>query len=452
MSINRLLFNNKNLINFLLALFPLSLILGNLAININILLICISGLVFYGFEIFKIEEKKYHYFIYSFFIYLILITLTNNLPNLNITSPIILAEGRHFLYLEHIYKSIFFLRFLLLFLVVNKLLEKNDLNIKFFFLSCAFFGLLVAVDIIIQVTFGRNLIGLPLSKYLSFPRPSSFFGHENVAGGYLQKFSFFFIFYALYHFSKKKKEIEKYFYILILFSFFLVPIILTLNRMPIVIYLVSIFLFLIVERKFKLILISFFLFSSILFLTLKYSPSERINYEFKNFYKSSIQLLTITPKLILQGAKLDEISQDHNISGRGYLLLFNSGIQIWKKNKIFGSGLKSFRLNCSYENGQTCSTHPHNYVLEILIDTGIIGFVLIYSIFIFAVLNFFKFYNQNFSSSIKYIALPFFLIIFFEFFPVRSTGSFFTTGNSVIIFLMLAFLINIFKLNSSNKL
>ena len=97
--------------------------------------------------------------------------------------------------------------------------------------------------------------------------------------------------------------------------------------------------------------------------------------------------------------------------------------------------------------GQTCNTHPHNYILELLVDTGVVGFLLIYFMFIFVTFNFIKFYNYNFNSSIKYIGLPFFLILFFEFFPIRSTGSFFTTSNATIIFMMFAFLINISKLN-----
>ena len=41
------IFTNNNLINVLVALIPLSLILGNLIININIILICTLGLLIY---------------------------------------------------------------------------------------------------------------------------------------------------------------------------------------------------------------------------------------------------------------------------------------------------------------------------------------------------------------------------------------------------------------------
>ena len=47
-----------NVLNYLISLTPLALILGNLAININIILICILGFLSFGKAIFFIEEKN----------------------------------------------------------------------------------------------------------------------------------------------------------------------------------------------------------------------------------------------------------------------------------------------------------------------------------------------------------------------------------------------------------
>ena len=84
MLIKKELFTKYNLINLLIALIPLSLIIGNLATNINIFLICVLGIIVYKFEIFKINTKILQYLIYVFFTYLIVITLYNNLPNLSL--------------------------------------------------------------------------------------------------------------------------------------------------------------------------------------------------------------------------------------------------------------------------------------------------------------------------------------------------------------------------------
>jgi O-antigen ligase len=421
-----------NLINCLIALIPLSLIIGNLATNINITLICLVGLATYKFQTFTISQKKYQLLIYAFFLYLILITLFVNLPKLD----------DNLLYKEHIIKSLSFLRFLLLFLIVNKLFEKNHFNINLFFISCAFFSFIVAIDILIQVKFGQNLLGF----YITANRPSSFFGSEHIAGGFMQKYSLFFVFFLLFYLKRGKVGI----YILLLFFFFFVSILLTSNKMPTVLYLFGVLIFFILEKKFKEIFFFLILVSIIIFSILKYPPYPRANVAITLFYTSVIENATKLPKLFYTDSYSEEqksweeiykMKQPNYISK--YTLIFNSALQVWKRNKFFGSGLKSFKLNCRYAKHQSCSTHPHNYIIEILIDTGIVGFTLIYSIFILSILNFFNFYFYNSNSNSRFLSLPFFLIIFLELFPIRSSGSFFTTNNSTVIFLMLAVLINV---------
>ena len=147
----------------------------------------------------------------------------------------------------------------------------------------------------------------------------------------------------------------------------------------------------------------------------------------------------------------DEDLEKITKQGVGYLVIFNSGIQQWKEKKILGRGLKSFRINCQYIRGQTCSTHPHNYFIEILLDTGVLGLIILYLIFILSTINYLKFYKKKLNASSIVKSTPFFLIIFFEFFPLRSTGSFFTTNNSVIIFFFLAIFINISRINFFDK-
>jgi O-antigen ligase len=421
---------NENLLNFLIFIIPLSLILGNLIINVNIILICLVGLTFYKFQIFKFDQKIYKYLIYSFFLYLILITLFRNIPNLN--------NGD--VYKENIIKSIFFLRFLILFLVINKLVEEKSFNLKFFFISCAFFSFIVSFDIIIQAIYGKNLLNYPIT----LNRPSGFFGNENIAGGYIQKFSFFFIF--LLPFILLKNNYRNLFFIGISVIFFLTSIMLTANRMSFIIFILSICLSLLITKKFKEILTLFLLSFIIFSIGAKFLPKERFKTPYNVFLNSSVEILSKAPKIFYYNSFDGEeiIFDKYN-----YLVTFNSGVQVWKKNKIFGGGLKSFKLNCTYDFNQTCNTHPHNYLIEIMVDTGIVGSILISLIFVYNFLNFIKFLNYNYNYKLKstLLSFPFFLIFFFEFFPFRSSGSFFTTNNAVIIFFVLGILLNISKLN-----
>ena len=62
------------------------------------------------------------------------------------------------------------------------------------------------------------------------------------------------------------------------------------------------------------------------------------------------------------------------------------GVETWKQNKIFGGGIKSFKINCqkwgTMEKIANCGSHPHNYYLEILSDLGLVGLTLLSIIFV----------------------------------------------------------------------
>ena len=121
---------------------------------------------------------------------------------------------------------------------------------------------------------------------------------------------------------------------------------------------------------------------------------------------------------------------------------FYSGYRTWLQNKFTGGGIKSFKYNCP-KTFKNCGSHPHNYYLEILADLGVIGFFLIVS---FCILITFKsFFIQN------SILSPFLYIFIAEFFPLRSTGSFFTTFNSTFIFLLISIIVSILVRKDLNK-
>ena len=418
---------NVKLINYLIALVPLSLILGNLIVNINIILICVVGIIICGKETFRIK-KNYEILISFFFIYVIIVTATNNIPKFDLSHK----------YQENLLKSIFNLRFLLLFFVINTLIKNDRLNLKPFFYSGSFLSLLISIDLIIQVAFGKNLIGLEITAN----RPSSFFGNEHIAGAYLQKFALFLIFLFAY---KNKNNFK----ILIIIFLFFFLILLTGNRMPSLIFLSSIFIYFLIEKKIKIIFFFLLIVTLTIFSSLKYPLVYRLDIQLKVFKHDVIELFQKAPKLFLEKNYKDS---SITFGSSGYLIHFNSGIQIWKENKIFGKGLKSFPLNCKYGDNQTCNTHPHNYIIEIMLDTGLVGLIIIYSVFLISLINFLKFYFLKYDERIKLLTLPFFLIIFFEFFPFRSSGSFFTTSSSTIIFLFLAIFMNLKKIKNFYKM
>ena len=129
----------------------------------------------------------------------------------------------------------------------------------------------------------------------------------------------------------------------------------------------------------------------------------------------------------------------------------------WMMNKYIGGGIKSFRHNCpkrkilSHNERTTCNMHPHNYYLEILTDTGLIGFILSCLIF-FSVIyhSIIKNYFLKSTTQINIILVPFTFVFISEIFPFRLSGSFFTTSTSTFIFILIATIIAFSKKNIKN--
>ena len=49
----------------------------------------------------------------------------------------------------------------------------------------------------------------------------------------------------------------------------------------------------------------------------------------------------------------------------GHAYVFSSAIKVWKNNIYFGVGIKNYVNNCTKVKNSLCSTHPHNYYLDI---------------------------------------------------------------------------------------
>ena len=132
-----------------------------------------------------------------------------------------------------------------------------------------------------------------------------------------------------------------------------------------------------------------------------------------------------------------------NFTESSYGKLYSSAFQLWELNKISGVGFKNFRVNCDIEvsdisnnNHPLCSTHPHNFYLEILSETGIIG-LIIYSIFLFHLFTkiFRKFkINKNYLS---YFQISPILCMILLIWPILSAGSFYTSWNGSFFWLYL---------------
>ena len=137
---------------------------------------------------------------------------------------------------------------------------------------------------------------------------------------------------------------------------------------------------------------------------------------------------------------------------------FKTFYETWKLNKYIGGGIKNFRFYCHHRSnidrssGFICNMHPHNYYFEILTETGILGFLIISIIFLLVLYdNFIKNRSLYFSKKKNFIIIPFIFLFFIEIFPLKSTGSFFTTGNSTYLFLIMGILISLSRICALEK-
>ena len=69
--------------------------------------------------------------------------------------------------------------------------------------------------------------------------------------------------------------------------------------------------------------------------------------------------------------------------------LIRTAYNMFKDQPIFGHGPKMFRVICKdekYSTGITpCMTHPHNFYIQLLAETGIIGFLFLFSALVYVI-------------------------------------------------------------------
>ena len=126
-----LIANKKNLnfsyfINLLISILPISFIAGNLIINLNIILIIIFSIIFYGKKIFSFKLLTIDKLILLFFLFTVFTALINNL--------LILKLNGEFIDYNILIKTLLFQRFLILYFVVRYLILKNILNMRSLFI------------------------------------------------------------------------------------------------------------------------------------------------------------------------------------------------------------------------------------------------------------------------------------------------------------------------------
>ena len=131
---------------------------------------------------------------------------------------------------------------------------------------------------------------------------------------------------------------------------------------------------------------------------------------------------------------------------------------LFEKNKLFGVGLKNYRVDCDKQIDprpesvpQFCSTHPHNFFIELLSETGLIGFIIFFTFFGSLISFLYKrlddFRKKSYFKEYYPLLLGNMLILIIYVWPLKTSGSFFTTWNGSFFWLNLGIFLLITKKN-----
>jgi len=416
-----MIFNSKNekfiFYNFpviLFSLIPFFLITGPFLSDLSISLISLIFLFYClkkkNFSHFK---NKYFYFFLFFWFYLIFNTFINNFN------------------FDSLKISFFYFRFGVFVIAIVALLKTDYKFIKYFFYCIFICFTILIIDGFYQYFVGKNIIGYKTPT--SF-RVSSFFHDEMILGSYLSRLWPIFFGLSIFIFKQKDKLFLPFILIFILSE---ALIFLSGDRSAFFyINLSAIFVILFSEKLLKLRLIT--LFSSILLIVIIsfINPTAK-----QRVFDQTLKGMNLSQENKLEKDKVYIFTKVHND-------IYISAYKMFLDNKILGVGVKNFRKICNderyYINGKKlCTTHPHNTYLQILTETGIVGF----SFLIIALLHFCKFV-------FKHLILKFKRIYFFNDFeicvlsgiaihlwPFIPTGSIFSNWLIITIIINLPFLI-----------
>lgn len=420
-------FNIEDKLNkFLLLLFfitPFLFIIGSFFVNL-ITIICLISFFYLFFR----NKVKFQLSVISFFFIIIIIYL--------IVNPLF---SLHFD--VSIKKSVGYIRFIFfsyIIIYMCNFIFRERIFHPFEFVSLAL--VFVCFDTLVQFFFDKDLFGFEVDYNHAYGRLSGPFGSEFIIGIYLLVFGLSHLF-----FLEKIKKRKKYFYFFIFCSLGSL-IFITGERNAFLTFLIFLVILIFLSKNLRvasmlsMIFLIFFSFSmiqnSMVFYN-KYNVLKLPQISKKNEKDKTINIETSKfQKSKKTQNRLDKF--ESRINNSQWLGHYRGAYEIYLKNKIFGSGFKTFRYECHQvsKKNTLCSSHPHNLYFEILSDLGLTGMLIFITFNLIILYNFFKKKKYLITSSSIIFSLYFSFI-----FPLKPHGSLLSTNTSFMYWYILSILI-----------
>jgi len=340
---NNLKYSNTAIINFIIVSIIPFLIWGPFFPD---LIVSISAIIFLYHVL---RNNDFYYFNNITFIIFLLFCIVSTLISLE-------AENIPL----SIKSSLFYFRIGVFSCVIWYLIDKDKSILTYFFYALILCFSSLVIDGYFQYFTGANLFGLKMT----IGRVSSFFGNELIMGSYLSRL--FPLLFALF-LVKKKRKFEIYFIGLL---FILVDILVYISGERSSFFflnLSTVFIIILIKEYQKFRLVTFIIaIMCIIGLSIN-SPkmSDRM-------FKGPAQDMGLTKS-----------SKQPTIFTPSHDSLIRTAYNMFKAQPILGHGPKMFREICKDEKYAVglspCMTHPHNFYVQLLAETGILGFLFLFS-------------------------------------------------------------------------
>ena len=341
-----------------------------------------------------------------------------------------------------------YVRFILLAFLISYLIKNNKNNFFFyFFISCVFSISILFIDSVFQFLNGKNILGF-VSNIDG--RVSSLFGEEFILGSYILKMSPLLL-TSLFYIKIKNSKKKLLFFNLLLICF--VIILISGDRAPLFLFFLFIFLLFFLLKPYRktfIILFLLFIAFGISLLALKKNHYNRLVIQ-------TINEIGLGEKNYSQ--KILGLSKEHELYQSKFYFFsamhenyFKTAINIFKDNYFFGAGPKLYSKLSSQKkyavDDYSAMTHPHNFYIQLLAETGLIGFLMVFLFFIYLVNKIYDLkntHNKNFTKFNELIIGISISGLIFHLWPLITTGSFFTNYNCIMIYMCIGFFLGQLK-------
>ena len=344
---NNFTYSNSGLVNLAISLIIPFLILGPFLPD---LIVSISALLFLFYSL---KNNNFYYFNKKpFFIFIIfcIISLLISLEAENVSLSI--------------KSSLPYFRIGVFSCFIWYLVDKDKNILKHFYYSLIVCFLSLIIDGYFQYFTESNLLGFKMIEN----RVSSFFGDELIMGSYLSRlFPLLFAFFLVL----QKNKYEIYF---IGFLFILADVLIFMSgeRSAFFYLNLSTIFIIILIKKYQIFRLTTFIIALICIFILSLNSSKLTQRMFEGpardmgIIKSSNAPTIFSP-----------VHDSH----------YRTAYEMFKDKPFLGHGPRMFREMCKNEKYAVgvspCSTHPHNFYIQLLAETGVVGFLFLFSAFVY---------------------------------------------------------------------